>query len=161
MRPVADRGDGRAGGADQQPNLPVGDFRVVADDPGDAVGLVLPLRHGRVARPLGASNLLGTLDDLQLVLGVRLRAVDLVLRQFVRANGVTPGQLGRCGVIRDRLNLENVQPAELRDLVERERGVVDHPGGGRMRHERLGHGVNSIGYVKGRPFPERPSYTIT
>ena len=70
--------------------------------------------------------------------GVGLAAVDLLLVQFAGADRIASGQLGRGGVVGDRLDLEDVQPAEVRDLIERERGVVDQPGSGRVRHERLG-----------------------
>src|SRR2546423_5594333 len=50
---VADRGDGGAGGADQLADLAVGNLGMVADYPGNAVGLVLALRHRRVARAAG------------------------------------------------------------------------------------------------------------
>src|SRR3546814_18258761 len=66
---LADRLDRRARGADQHPDLPVGDLGVVADDPRNAVGLVLALGHGGVARPLGATHLLGAFRHLELVIG--------------------------------------------------------------------------------------------
>ena len=56
---LADRLDGRAGGADQLADLAVGQLGMVADQPGDAVRLVLALGDGRVARPLGAHRLVG------------------------------------------------------------------------------------------------------
>src|SRR5207302_6371499 len=41
----------------------------------------------------------------------------------------------------DRLDLERMQFAEVRDLIERKRGVLDQPDGGRLRHQRrTGHG---------------------
>ena len=47
--------------------------------------------------------------------------------------------LGRF-TVSDRLDLERVEFAERGDLVEAERGVVDEPDRGRLRHEKLlGH----------------------
>jgi len=40
--------------------------------------------------------------------------------------------------IRDRLHLERVEFAELGDLVERQRGIIQQPNGGRFRHQRCG-----------------------
>ncbi len=56
------------------------------------------------------------------------------------ADGIAAGQLGAGGVVCDRLHLQDVEAAEVGDLLEAERGIVDQPGGGRMGHERLGHG---------------------
>src|SRR4051794_20224463 len=53
VRPVADRGDGRAGSADQLADLPVADLGVVLDDPRYTVGLVLAFGYRRVARAFG------------------------------------------------------------------------------------------------------------
>ena len=38
----------------------------------------------------------------------------------------------------DRLHLERVQPAEVGDLLEGQRGVVDQPDGGRLGHQGRG-----------------------
>src|SRR3546814_3346444 len=54
---VADGRDRRLGRADQPRNLAVGDVGMIAHDPGDAVRLVLPLGHRRIARPLGTAHL--------------------------------------------------------------------------------------------------------
>ena len=54
VRPVAQRGDRGAGGADQLGDLAIGYFGVIAQDPRDAIRLVLPLGNRRVARPLRA-----------------------------------------------------------------------------------------------------------
>ena len=120
-------------------NLAVADFGMVADDPVDAVGLVLALRHRGVARALGAAHRIGLLVHHQPMIGVGGALLDFGVGQFAGADRVAPGQLGRRGVVGDRLDLEDVQPAEFGDLFEAERGIVDQPGGGRMRHERLGH----------------------
>ncbi|KAI1692902.1 hypothetical protein DdX_20976 [Ditylenchus destructor] len=62
---------------------------------------------------LGAADLFGALAHLQAVVGIGLALLDLFHRQLVRADGITAGQLGRGGVVRDRLHLQNVQAAEL------------------------------------------------
>ena len=67
-------------------------------------------------------------------------ALDFLMVELAGADRVAPGQLGRSGIIGDRLDLEDVEPAKFGDLLERQRAVVDQPGGGRMGHERLGHG---------------------
>ena len=56
MAAVADRPDGGAGGTDQLADLAIRHFGMIADDPGDSVGLVLALGHRRVARALGPSD---------------------------------------------------------------------------------------------------------
>ena len=38
------------------------------------------------------------------------------------------------------LDFEDVQPAESGDLFKTKRGIVNQPGGGCVRHERLDHG---------------------
>ena len=55
---------------------------------------------------------------------IGLAFVDLFLRQFVRAHRIAAGQLGRRGIVSDRVHLENVQPAEFGDLVEAESEVL-------------------------------------
>jgi len=65
---------------------------MVAHDPGNAVGLSEALRHRRVAAPW-CGGLLGTLEIWERVLGIGLPLVDLVLRQFVRADRVRPVSL--------------------------------------------------------------------
>ena len=121
-------------------DLAVADLGMVADDPVDAVGLVLALRHRGVARALGAAHGVGLLVHDQPIIGVGGALLDLGVGQLVGADRVAAGELGRRGVVGDRLDLEDVQPAEFGDLFEAERGVVDQPGGGRVRHEGLGHG---------------------
>ena len=50
----------------------------------------------------------------------------------------------RSEIVRHRLDFQNVEAAELGDLGEGKAGVVDQPGGGRVRHQRgcigIGHG---------------------
>ena len=130
--------DGRAGGADQLADLAVRKLRMVADQPGDAVGLVLALGDRRVARPLGAHRLVGLAVHPELVIGIGLAALDLVLGELARAQRIAAGELGGGGVVGDRLHFEDVQAAKFGDLLEGERAVVDQPGSGRVGHERLG-----------------------
>ena len=113
------------------------------DDPGDAVRLVRPLADGGVARPLGAADLVGALGHLHAIVGIGLSLVDLVLGQLMRPHRIAAGQLACGGVIGDRLHFQDVEAAELGDLLEAERSIVDQPRGGRMGHERLGHGETS------------------
>ena len=77
----------------------------------------------------------------ELVIGIVLAAVDLVQGELARAQRVAAGELGRGGIVGDRLHLEDVQAAEFGDLLEGERRVVDQPGSGRVGHERLGQVV--------------------
>ena len=77
-------------------------------------------------------------------------------RQFAGAQRIAPGELGGGGIVGDRLHFQDVQAAKFGDLLEGERGVVDQPGGGRVRHERLGHYRISKN-DEGRPMKERPT----
>ena len=112
---------------------------MVLDDPGDSVRLVLALADRRVARTPGAAHRFRRLLHLQAVVGIVLPLLDLLVRQLAGADRVAPGQLGRRGVVGDRLHLEDMQPAEFGDLLEGERCILDQPGGGRMGHQGLGH----------------------
>jgi len=58
---------------------------------------------------------------------------------------IAPGVLRAGEIVGHCLHFEDVQAAELGDLLEAERGVVDEPRSGRVRHQRggLGHGVFS------------------
>jgi hypothetical protein len=137
---LADRLDGRPGRADQLADRAVRNLRMVADDPRDAVRLVLALGHRRVARALGAADWLWALEHLQAIIGIALALVDFVHRDFMGAHRIAAGIFGCGGIVGDRLHFEDMEPAKFRDLVETERGVVDEPAGGRMGHEGLGHG---------------------
>src|SRR5450432_2606531 len=85
MGALADRLDGRFGGADQAHYLAVLQFRMVAHQPEDGVGPVLAARDRRIARALLAGGL-GQADlrieDLELVAGIRRPLVDLVAGQL-------------------------------------------------------------------------------
>ena len=65
---------------------------------------------------------------------------DLLARQLAGHDRVHALDALRRLAVGDRLHLERMQPAELRDLLEGERGVVDQPDGGRLGHQkRIGH----------------------
>jgi hypothetical protein len=57
----------------------------------------------------------------------------------MRAYGIAASQFGRRRIVCDRLDFQDMQAAEIGDLLKAERGVVDQPGSGRVGHERLGH----------------------
>ena len=103
------------------------------------VRLVLALGDRRVARPLGAHRLVRLLLHLQLVDGVALPLLDLLEGEFARTQRIAPGELGRGGVVGDRLHFQDVQAAKFGDLLEGQRRVLDKPAGRRMGHERLSH----------------------
>jgi hypothetical protein len=70
------------------------------------------------------------------VVGVGLGARDLVAGELAGHDRVHAlDALGRFAV-GDGADLERVQLAELRDLVEGQGGVVDEPDGGRLRHQK-------------------------
>src|SRR3546814_16547082 len=87
------------------------------------------------------------------VIGIGLALVDFLDRQFVRADGIAPRQLGRGGIVGDRLDLEDVEAAKIGDLLKAERGAIDQPRSGRVRQERLGRrkkvGSGTRGVVHG------------
>ena len=167
MALVADRGDGRLGRADQLGNLIVADFRMVLDDPQDAIRLVLALRNRRVTRAGGTARLFRLARQLEHIVRIGLAAVELFLGQLAVADRVTPSQLGRGGIIGDGLDFENVQAAEGGDLVEGQRRIVDQPGGGGVLHQRMGgSGHDGLPLAtdlrrengNSRPFSERLSF---
>jgi hypothetical protein len=76
--------------------------------------------------------------------GVVLALLDLLLGQLARADRVATGQLGRGGIVGDRLHLEDVEAAEFGDLLEGERAVVDQPRSGRMGHAENNKGLRPL-----------------
>src|SRR5262249_52918915 len=65
---------------------------------------------------------------------------DLLAREEALRDRVdAPDALGHV-LVGDALDFQGMQPGEIRDLVERERGVFDQPNGGRLRHQD-GHGI--------------------
>ncbi len=109
----------------------------------DGVRAVLAARHRRVARAL-----------LFLASGTRTLGSDICKRRSGSASASAISSrdelAGRDRVhaldalrgiaVGDGLHLERVQLAEVGDLVERQRGVLDEPDGGRLRHQRRGRG---------------------
>ncbi len=93
--------------------------------------------------------------------GIGLTPFKLFLRKVAGPDRI-PRDVPRLRrLVSDRLHLKHVQAAEGRDLLEGERAVVDQPGGGRVRHQRmfLGHVSRAnLGQVeiKGPPFAGRP-----
>jgi hypothetical protein len=77
------------------------------------------------------------------VVRVGFGAGDLVAGELTGGDRVEPLD-ALCGfAVSDRLDLERVQLAELGDLVERQRRVIDQPDGGRLWHEQLlSHGYS-------------------
>ena len=59
--------------------------------------------------------------------GILLGGVDLFLGQLIVGNRIEPLDTGGHVTIGDALHLKLVQPAEIADLTEAERGVVDQP----------------------------------
>ena len=142
---LAHRGDRRLGGAEQLADLRVAQLVVVLEQPGDGVGPILPLADRRVA---GAPGALGHFrdrgDGLQperriLLAALQLLAGDLPVRDRIEAADAD-GDLP----VRDALHLERMKAAERRDLIERERGVVDQPYGRGLGHQQFGHLVRSF-----------------
>src|SRR5439155_47801 len=81
----------------------------------------------RVSVGGGAPALLGRPVHFQPVIGVFLPLLDFLGRKFARADRIAAGELGRRGVVGDRLDLENVQTAEFGDLLKCERRIFDQP----------------------------------
>src|SRR6185369_16497561 len=82
VRALTDRGDGGARGSDQLADLAVADLGMVLDDPGDSIGLVLPLGNRRIAWAAGPPHLVGDAVHLQAVVGVFLPLLDLLMGQL-------------------------------------------------------------------------------
>ena len=137
--------------ADQLADLAVADLGMVADDPVDPVGLVLALADRRVTRATGAADLVRLLVHLERIIGVSLALFDCLVGQFTGADRVAAGQLGRGGVVSDRLDLKNMKPAELGDLLEGQRCILDQPGSGRASVPR----PLKFGMTTGRPLERR------
>ena len=116
---------------------------MVAQYPGNAIGLVLTLGHRRITRALGPADRLAALGDLQRIVGIGLALANFLDREFVRPHGIARGIFDARRIIGDSLDLQHVQAAEIRDLGEAEGGILDQPASSGMRHKRLGQGVRS------------------
>src|SRR5690606_3184449 len=105
----------------------------------------------RVARPalrLDLWNLELRLGQLQPVARVCLAALDLLARELAggdRVHALDPG----CNVaVSDAFDLEQMHPAELGDLLEGKRRVLDEPHRG-----RFGHQGSAIAHTTSPPAP--------
>jgi hypothetical protein len=138
VRAVADLLDRVLGRADQARDLRVLQFRMVAHQPQDRVRAVLALGDRRVARALLAQfrHHVFRLRDLQLVVRIAFGLGDFLARQLAGIDRVEALDALRRFAVRDRLHLKRVQLAELGDLVEGQRRVVDEPDGGRLGHQK-------------------------
>src|SRR6185437_7438351 len=95
----------------------------------------------RMLHQLDGMRLLGDLEPGARVL---LAALDLLEGELAIGDRVEPLHLHRDLAIGDRLDLERMKAAELADLVEGERGVLDQPDGGGFGHQRQRHRSSSI-----------------
>ena len=138
VRALADRLDGRLGGADEAHDLRVLQLRMVAHQPEDGVRPVLALRDRRVARAaaLDLRHAHLRLGNLHAVVRVGLGLLDLFARELAGEDRVGALDPLRGIAVGDRLHLERMQHAEMRDLLEGQRRVFDQPDGGRLGHER-------------------------
>ena len=146
MASVAHALDRRLGGADEAGDLRIGQFRVVAQQPGDGVRAVLAARDRRVAGPRARRHrrqFVFAFRDLQPQIRVLLAALDLGAGQMARGDRVHAlDPLGHIA-IGDALHFKNVKTAEIRHLVKGERGVFDEPDGRRLGHKGLNHVASS------------------
>ncbi len=146
MGALADRLDGRLGGAHQLSDLAVRQFRVELDQPQDRRRSILALGQRGVPRAATLFFAYSSSIELQFQLVHRagLGRVDLFLSQLVIGDRVKPFHASRHVAIGDALNFQLVQPDEICDLLEADRGVVDQPDGGCFRHNRFCHLVVSF-----------------
>ena len=129
------------GRAQQFRNLRVAQFGMVPQKPGDSVGLVLTLGDRGVARALRAlhrQRYVGFFQH-QAGFGIGLAAIDLFLGQLFGLDRVDPRHADDDILVRNGLHFQFVQFAEVGNLPEGERRVLDQPDGGRFRHHRPVH----------------------
>ena len=67
---------------------------------------------------------------------VALGRGDLLAGELAGRNRIVALDAGRHLAVGDALDLERMQFAEFRNLVEGQGGVLDQPDGGRFRHQR-------------------------
>jgi hypothetical protein len=79
------------------------------------------------------------LFDFQFIRAVFLAAGDFLARKDAAGNRVHAAHVLGDFAIGDAFDFERMEFAELGDLLECERGVVDQPDGCRLRHEDFGH----------------------
>ena len=139
MGALADRLQRVLGGADEAHDLRVLELAVIAQQPQDGVRPVLPARQWGVA---GAARLLGLRradlrdGEMQAEFRIALRLGDLLAGELAGRDRVVALDAGRHLAVGDAFDLERMQFAEFRDLVEGQGGVFDQPDGGRLRHQR-------------------------
>ena len=73
---------------------------------------------------------------MQATVGVLLAGGDFLARELAGRDRIVALDAGRHFAVGDPFDLERVQFAELGDLIEGQRGVLDQPDGGRLRHQR-------------------------
>ena len=83
--------------------------------------------------------------------GIVLRLVDLLARQLPGQDRVEALDPLRGVAVGDRLHFKRVQLAEIGDLVERQRGIVQQPDGGRLRHQRAAVAMAKSPLCSARP----------
>jgi hypothetical protein len=120
---------------------PVAQLGMELHQPQDRRRAVLPLRKRRVTRAaaLFLADGGGIELQLQLVDRIGLGLVDLFLGQLVVHDRVETLHTGGHVAIRDALHFQLMQAAEIADLLEADRGVVDEPDRGGLCHDRFVH----------------------
>ena len=74
------------------------------------------------------------------VVGILLGGVEFLSCELAVGDRIGAADVARHFPVRDPFHFEGVQPAEISDLLEGHRGIVDEPDGGRLRHQNLVHG---------------------
>ena len=139
---LADRGDGRARGADQLADLPVGDFGMVRMIQAIPSGLSWRLRDRRVARALGAADLAPA--PCASAAGNRDRSGRFSISSWVSSPariGSRPVSLVAAVSSAIACTSRMCRPQNSAICSKVSERVVDQPGGGRMGHQGLGHWV--------------------
>ena len=141
MSAVAHRHDCRLGRADQFRDLRFAELRISLQEKSNRIGLVLALGDGGVARPLVAKQLrrqrLRREFEARLRIGLATR--DLLGGGLAVCHRIETLHLVGHLAVGDGLDLERMQPAEIGDLLEGKRGVLDQPNSGRLGHQRSSH----------------------
>ena len=118
-------------------HLRLAELRVVAEQEGDGVRTVVALGHRRVARAAQAlRHRQRGRHQPQPYLRIGLGAADLLGRDLAVGDRVVADDALCHLAIGDRLHLERVHAAEVGDLGEGERGLLDQPHGGGLGHQR-------------------------
>jgi hypothetical protein len=82
--------------------------------------------------------------EMEPVLGIGLRLVELVARELVGGDRVEALDALRHFAVGDALHLERVKFAEVGDLIEGQRRIFDQPHGGRFGHQGRGIAHGSL-----------------